>query len=185
MKAGQGILLAPEVFHGPNSVVQPFCRLSAAFFPDESQLFPLIPGRGGFLLFSVDEAVKELCTAIFAEIKPEWSVNHNWMILFAQTLAAMGYVPGFIGNTDSSKNFNFDRQCSHYVKATEGVNQFGAVYCATEPKRKGMPKKWAPYCPSALEPEDIHLWASGKTTFCQFVVDDIYAQNEKVLANTW
>lgn len=123
--------------------------------------------------------------AIFAEIKPEWSVNHNWMILFAQTLKAMGYVPGFIGNTDSSKNFNFDRQCSHYVQATEGVNQFDAVYWATEPKRKGVPKKWAPYCPSALEPEDIHLWASGKTTFGQFVVDDIYVRDEKVLANTW
>lgn len=29
-----------------------------------------------------------------------------------------GYTPAFIGHTDSSKNFNFDRQCSHYVQAT-------------------------------------------------------------------
>lgn len=88
LKAGQGILLAPEVFHGPNSVVQPFCRLSAAFFPDESQLFPLIPGRGGFLLFSVDEAVKELCTAIFAEIKKEDSPFHKELLAnqFAQLM---------------------------------------------------------------------------------------------------
>ena len=123
--------------------------------------------------------------AVFAEIKPDWSINHNWMISFAQTLVANGYTPGFIGNTDSSKNFNFDRQCSHYVQATEGVNQFGAVYWATEPKRKGIPQKWVPYCPSALEPEDIHLWARGTTMFDQIVVDDIYAKNEKVLENTW
>lgn len=47
--------------------------------------------------------------ALFAEIRPEWSVSHNWMLTFAETLVAAGYVPGFIGNTDSSKNFNFDR----------------------------------------------------------------------------
>ena len=76
-------------------------------------------------------------------------------------------------------------QCSHYVQATEGVDQFGAVYWATEPKGKGMPKEWTPYCPSALEPEDIHLWARGTTSFDQIVVDDIYAQNEKTLENTW
>ena len=57
--------------------------------------------------------------AIFAEIKPDWSINHNWMISFAQVISANGYVPGFIANTDSSKNFNFDRQCSHYVQATK------------------------------------------------------------------
>lgn len=103
--------------------------------------------------------------ALFAEIKPEWSINHNWMISFAGTILANGYIPGFIGNTDSSKNFNFDRQCSHYVQATEDVNQFGAVYCATEPKISAMPEEWCPYCPSALEPEDMDLWACGKTSF--------------------
>ena len=124
--------------------------------------------------------------AIFAEIKPEWSVNHNWMISFAQAISANGYVPAFIGNTDSSKNFNFDRQCSHYVQATKNVNYFGAVFMATEPKIDGMPKKWEPYCPSALEPEDIHLWCCGsKTTFGKIEVADVYARDEKVLANMW
>ena len=31
--------------------------------------------------------------ALFAEIKPDWSVNHNWMISFAQVISANGYVP--------------------------------------------------------------------------------------------
>lgn len=84
------------------------------------------------------EAAKELGVpansgiALFAEIKPDWSVNHNWMISFAQVISANGYVPAFIGNTDSSKNFNFDRQCSHYVQATKDANYLGALFMATE-----------------------------------------------------
>ena len=48
--------------------------------------------------------------ALFAYIPSEWSVNHNWMTSFAGNLLNNGYIPGFIGNTDSSKNFNFDRE---------------------------------------------------------------------------
>lgn len=123
--------------------------------------------------------------ALFAEIKPEWSVNHNWMISFAQTISANGYVPGFIGNTDSAKNFNFDRQCSHYVQATRGVDQFGAVYGATEPKCEGVPAAWEPYCPSALNAEDVQLWVCGTTTFDSLMVEDVYAKDENVLAKMW
>lgn len=123
--------------------------------------------------------------ALFAEIKPEWSVNHNWMISFAQTVSANGYVPGFIGNTDSAKNFNFDRQCSHYVQATRNVHYFDAVFMATDPKLDSMPEKWEPYCPSALQPEDMHLWACGTTTFDFIGVEDVYAKDENVLVKMW
>lgn len=123
--------------------------------------------------------------AIFAEIQSDWSINHNWMISFAETLVSNGYIPGFIGNTDSSKNFNFDRQCSHYVHATEDVNQFDAIYCATEPKLGEIPKEWVPYCPSALEPENMQLWMCDKTTFGEFEVDDVYARSKEILANMW
>ena len=123
--------------------------------------------------------------AIFAEIKPEWSVNHNWMISFAQVVSANGYVPGFIANTDSSKNFNFDRQCSHYVQATKVVNYFDALFMATEPKLDSMPEEWTPYCPSALQPEDISLWSCGTTTFDFIQVEDVYAKDGKVLENMW
>ena len=123
--------------------------------------------------------------ALFAEIKPDWSVNHNWMISFAQVISANGYVPAFIGNTDSSKNFNFDRQCSHFVQATKDVNHFGALFMATEPKLDSMPTEWTPYCPSALEPEDISLWSCGTTTFDFIWVEDVYAKDEKVLESMW
>ena len=137
------------------------------------------------------EAAKELGVpqdariAIFAEIKPDWSVNHNWMISFAQTVSANGYLPAFIGNTDSSKNFNFDRQCSHFIQATKDTNYFGALFMATEPKRDDMPEEWAPYCPSALQPEDMHLWSCGSTTFDFISVEDVYAKDDKVLATMW
>ena len=107
------------------------------------------------------------------------------MISFAQTISAKGYVPGFIGNTDSSKNFNFDRQCSHFVQATRDVNSFDAVFVATEPKCNDMPTEWTPYCPSALKPEDISLWSCGTTTFDSTRVEDVYAGDEKNLDKLW
>lgn len=137
------------------------------------------------------EATKELGVplnsgiAIFAEIKPDWSINHNWMISFAQVISANGYVPGFIANTDSSKNFNFDRQCSHYVQATQEMDCFGAVLAATEPKCDSTPEKWAPYCPSALKPKDIQLWICGTTTFDAIQTEDVYARDDNVLENMW
>lgn len=137
------------------------------------------------------EAAKELGVpqnvgiALFAEIRPEWSVNHIWMFSFAQTLSANGYICGFIGNTDSSKNFNFDRQCSHFVQATGDVDSFGTIFMATEPKLDTMPEKWEPYCPSALEPESISLWACGKTTFGPNEIEDVYAKDDKVLEHMW
>lgn len=137
------------------------------------------------------KAAKELCVprnvgiALFAEIKPKWSVNHNWMISFAQTILTNGYVPGFIGNTDSSKNFNFDRQCSHFVQATKNVNFLNTVFMATEPKLDTMPTEWSPYCPSALDPEDMHLWCCGATIFDAIQVEDVYAKDNKVLENMW
>lgn len=123
--------------------------------------------------------------AIFAEINPEYSIDHNWMISFAQTISASGYVPGFIANTDSSKNFNFDRQCSHFVEATESTDYFGALIAATEPKNDGMPETWEPYCPSAMEQDDIALWVCGTTTFDALMTEDVYARDDKVLEKMW
>ena len=123
--------------------------------------------------------------ALFAEIKPEWSVNHDWMVSFAQTLYDNGYIPGFIGNTDSSKNFNFDRQYSHFMQSTRKYNYYDAVIMATEPKCDKVPEEWAPYCPSEIEPENINLWCCGTTTFDFTSVEDVYAKDEKTLENMW
>lgn len=119
--------------------------------------------------------------ALFAYIKPEWSVNHNWMISFASNLKNGGYIPGFIGNTDSSTNFNFDRQCSHYVQATKNANQLGAVYWSLAPKYKFDPEKWATYAPSELLPKDMHLWSYGTVDFHSIHAEKAYARDERIM----
>ena len=100
-------------------------------------------------------------------------------------MKANGFIPGFIGNTDSSKNFSFDRQCSHYVKATKEIDYWGAIFMSTEPKCEAAPEIWEPYCPSSLNRKDMSLWACGKTVFDETEADDIYARDEKVLAYMW
>ncbi len=123
--------------------------------------------------------------AIFAEIKPEWSVNHNWMISFASALKAQGFVAGFIGNTDSSQNFNFDRQASHFAEFTKDENYLDAIFMAIEPKVDTVPTEWKPYCPSAMEREDMSFWSVSNTSFGDATVEDIYARDEMVLVNLW
>ena len=115
--------------------------------------------------------------AIFVDIPSEWSVNHNWMIGFACNLIKNGYIPGFIGNTDSSKNFNFDRQCSHYIQATRKNDQLSALYWATEPKYPFHPEAWAPFAPSEITPNDIHLWSYGSLEFHGIKADKCYCRD--------
>jgi hypothetical protein len=123
--------------------------------------------------------------ALFAKIAPDWSINHNWMISFARIVKNNGFVPGFIGNTDSSVNFNFDRQCSHFVQATNDVEHYGTLYWATEPKTGGEPEDWAPYCPTALTPEKIDLWQNGTTSCGQVTANTSYARDESILKYLW
>ena len=88
LQTGQGILIAPEVYHAPKSVTQPFCRLSVTFFPDEAGLFRVIPEKGSFVLFSADDPTRNLCAAIFTEIKKEDSLFHKELLAnqFAQLM---------------------------------------------------------------------------------------------------
>ena len=124
--------------------------------------------------------------AIFALIREDWSINHNWMISYADTLIANGYAPGFIGNTDSSKNFNFDRQCSHYVEFLGEAAHDNIAYWATEPKPVDEPTVWAPYCPSAMTPEQIDIWSSGsKIGFQDITVNVNYAHDPSELRFMW
>ena len=123
--------------------------------------------------------------AIFAEIPPDWHVNHNWMISYGRHLLENGYYPGFIGNTDSSKNFCFGRQCSHYVQATRKDNQLNAVYCSTEPKYNFEPDNWVPYAPSQLLPRDMHMWQYGTIDFHSIHANKYYANADMVANCFW
>ena len=123
--------------------------------------------------------------ALFAEIPSDWSVNHNWMIGFANTVISNGYIPGFIGNTDSSKNFNFGRQCSHYVQATRGAKDFKTLYWSTEPKYDFDPDIWASFAPSELLPTDMDLWRYGSIQFHSINVNKDYLQEKSIMKHFW
>lgn len=118
--------------------------------------------------------------ALFADVLPEWSVNHNWMIGYASHLIKNGYVPGFIGNTDSSKNFNFDRQCSHYVQAIRKKEHMNTLYWSTEPKYRFHPEAWAPFAPSEITPNDIHVWSYGEIDFHGIKAESCYARDASI-----
>ena len=132
------------------------------------------------------DAVKEIGVpdttdfVIFACIEDSWSVNHNWMIDFDLTLLRNGYKAGFIGNTDSSVNFNFDRQFSHLINV--GCE---AVCWATAPLKMDEPEEWAPYAPSAIEPEDVMLWQIKTEEYKNIPYGCIYGKDKSALDFMW
>ena len=121
--------------------------------------------------------------ALFAEFASDYSVNHNWMIGYAVNLINNGYIPGFIGNTDSSLNFNFDRQCSHYIQATKDKDEYHALYWSTEPKYSFEPQMWGPYAPSQQLPKDMHLWRYGGIDFHSIHASKSYIKDSSVLTH--
>ena len=131
------------------------------------------------------EVPQNMGIALFAEIDRNWSVNHNWMLSFAYHLTKNGYIPGFIGNTDSSDNFNFGRQCSHYVQAMRSRTEYPSVYWSSAPKYNFDPESWAPYAPSELLPKDMHLWQYGTVNFHSIQVNKSYARDESIMKNFW
>lgn len=122
---------------------------------------------------------------LFAEITANYSVNHNWMLGYSRNILNNGYLPGFIGNTDSSKNFNFGRQCSHYVQATRDENQLNTVYWSMEPKYDFDPEVWIPYAPSELLPNEMHLWQYGIINFHSINVNKCYARDDSIMKYCW
>lgn len=128
LQAGQGIVIAPDVFHAPNSVDQPFSRLSLSFVPDEEQLEKLIPGQGAFLLFSADEAIENLCTEIFAETKKGDSLFHKELLTnqFAQLMLRVFRT---IQETSSQS-----KAVISYPKQIEDMAVIDSFFVKTDPK---------------------------------------------------
>lgn len=89
LQAGQGILLSPEIYHAPNTVTQPFGRISATFFPDETLVKQrLLPPQGEYWVFAADHAVQALCGAIYEEAKQSESLFYKELLAnqFAQLM---------------------------------------------------------------------------------------------------
>lgn len=132
------------------------------------------------------EVPKNKDIAIFIKLNDSWSINYHWMISFTQAICENGYVPGFIGNTDSSTNFIFDRHCTYLFRAAEEINCFEVVFMVSNPKLDTMTDELMPHCSSALKPENVHIWSCGTTTTSNYVgVEDIYVKDEKIFLNMW
>lgn len=123
--------------------------------------------------------------AIFVVLGENWGINHNWLLSFASAINGNGFLPGFLGNTDSSKNFSFNRQCGHFLRATKDMENFAAVFGATEPKTEKEAVVWEPYCPSDLEKDKIALWQNGTITCDGISANTTYAHDESVLSCMW
>ena len=130
LQAGQGIVIAPEVFHGPNAVTQPFCRFSLSFFPDEARLSRLIPGREAFLLFSADEAVKSLCAGILGEIQEKDRLFHK-EVLASQFAQLMLRVFRTVKEHSSEP-----RAVISHPKQLEDMTVIDAFFVKTPPKQR-------------------------------------------------
>lgn len=78
LDAGQGILIAPEVYHAPKSTTAPFGRISATFFPEQMQAEELcLNSIGEFRVFQIDDAILSLCESICDEAKRQESPFHK------------------------------------------------------------------------------------------------------------
>ena len=75
LTAGQGVIIAPEVYHGPNGVSEEFHRFSVAFYPAEN-LLPV----GDFLLFQTDENMRCICAGILQELRQPESLFHKELL---------------------------------------------------------------------------------------------------------
>lgn len=78
IKAGQGILISPEVYHAPENVEKPFGRISATFFPDKSLIERLsLNSMGEYRVFDVDNSILLLCDSICEEAKRQDNPFHK------------------------------------------------------------------------------------------------------------
>ena len=49
----------------------------------------------------------------------------------------------------------------------------------------GTPEAWTPFCPSALEPDDMALWVCGEIAFDSLTVKKVYKKGSDPLEFMW
>ena len=53
------------------------------------------------------------------------------------------------------------------------------MFVKTEPKIPREPEEWIPFCPSAMDYEDMDLWMTGEIYFKDFCVSEVYKKTIK------
>ena len=131
LKAGQGILIAPEVYHAPENITQPFGRISATFFPERTLIEELsLSSTDEFRVFDVDDAILSLCEGIYKEAKRQDS-PFNKELMANQFASLMLRVLRIIKET-SKVSF-----AAEFVqKQTEDMTIIDAFFVNTTPKMR-------------------------------------------------
>ena len=81
LRAGQGLLIAPEVFHAPEHITQPFCRFSVNFHPEEILIQQvLLPNPRSFAIFDADDTLCALCAGILEESQQPENLFHKQLL---------------------------------------------------------------------------------------------------------
>ena len=75
LTAGQGVIIAPDVYHGPDAVAEPFHRFSVAFYPKEN----LLPSSD-YLTFQTDENMLRICQGVLQELRQPESLFHKELL---------------------------------------------------------------------------------------------------------
>ena len=88
MKAGQAVIIAPNVFHSPNDVSSPFCRFSLPFSVNRELVDAMdAVDAGGHLFFEPDKKVIALCYDILTELDFTPYMHYEYAsALFSQLL---------------------------------------------------------------------------------------------------
>ena len=123
--------------------------------------------------------------AIFAQLRPDWQVWENWIYGYAHTLWNAGYIPGFMANTDCSKNFSFDRSYNRFLQMIAEEEPIHSLVWASEPKQPEYPDVWKPFCPSDITPADIVLWQSDVIYYNDFVINVDFLRDETLVDHFW
>ena len=123
LQAGQGVIIAPEVYHGPDGVAQPFSRFSVAFYPAEN----LLP-EGEFLSFQADDTIIDICNAILQELKQPEDVFHKELLAnqFGQLVLTV---------LRTVKD-NSPVQTAAYPKQLEDMTVIDRFFVTTPPKQR-------------------------------------------------
>ena len=88
MSPGQAVLIAPNVFHAPGMVSEPFCRFSVSFSAAPSLADSLDSvDKAGYRFFAPDEQTVALCREIIRELDADAFLNREMTsALFSQLM---------------------------------------------------------------------------------------------------
>lgn len=88
LKLGQAVLIAPNVFHAPSDIREPFCRFSLSFSPDRDLADALQRvDAEGYLFFEPGAYMVSLCRDILKEMDEDAFLNRELVsAMFSQLM---------------------------------------------------------------------------------------------------